>query len=462
MSLARLLCHGMVALVLAVTGATAAHADLHTNDVAFKAGDFTTAFKGYKELAELGQPTAQFNLAAMYARGDGVDLSNTYAHAWASLAGANGVERGTRLAAELEPELSPTSLQISQDLQRKYSASALDARLLPKILNGREYADRDSVRLSKPFMPDYPAAARMRGIQGEAFVELTVAPDGHPRMPRILYAVPTGYFEEAIQESILRAVYLPARVKGIPVATATAIFFNFKMEGVKLDDYGSLEHTVENTKKKAEAGDPGAQMLYGMMIAGLPQLQKRRSDALPWFLKAAQAGAPYAQYQIGTSLLLGRGCECDATKGEIWLEKAAQADEPNAQVSLAEYLLRDNTKPDAAGAVVWLERAAKQNNATGKLLLSAILAASPVAEVRDPNRAATLAASIEKQFKIDPSYWDILAAAKAAKQDYKGAVAAEERALSQATKLEWDTTAMKERKALYSSAKPYVGNLLSF
>jgi TPR repeat protein len=64
--------------------------------------------------------------------------------------------------------------------------------------------------------------------------------------------------------------------------------------------------------KKAEAGDPAAQMLYGMMLAGLPQLKQTYDKALPWFLKAAQAGAPYAQYQIGTGLLSGRGCQCDA------------------------------------------------------------------------------------------------------------------------------------------------------
>jgi TPR repeat protein len=92
---------------------------------------------------------------------------------------------------------------------------------------------------------------------------------------------------------------------------------------------------------------------------------------MPWFLKAAQAGAPYAQYQIGTGLLSGRGCQCDAGKGEIWLEKAAQADEPDAQVSLAEYLLKGNPDQELIReALVWLERGAKQGNGAAKLRLS--------------------------------------------------------------------------------------------
>jgi len=90
-------------------------------------------------------------------------------------------------------------------------------------------------------------------------------------------------------------------------------------------------------------------MLYGMMIAGLPQLKQTYDQAIPWFLKAAQT---------------------------------------DAQVSLAEYLLRDFSSQDAvAGALVWIERAERQGNSSAKLLLAAILAAHPDAQRRDPQRA---------------------------------------------------------------------------
>jgi TonB family protein len=221
------------------------------------------------------------------------------------------------------------------------SQAALDRRLMPRFLKGKEYEDRDPVRPSKPFIPSYPPGAQRQGVQGEAYVEFVVAPDGHPRILRILYAVPTGFFEDTVRDSVMRSIYLPARINGEPVATPVSVFYNFKMD-VSIDQYGNLEQRVKATLKKAEAGDPAAQMLYGMMLAGLPQLKQTYDKALPWFLKAAQAGAPYAQYQIGTGLLSGRGCQCDPGKGEIWLEKAAQADEPDAQVSLAEYLLKGN------------------------------------------------------------------------------------------------------------------------
>ena len=65
-----------------------ASADLYSATNSYQKHDFGTAFEQFKELADLGQPQAQFNLAVMYYHGDGVPVSLTYAHAWAALAGA--------------------------------------------------------------------------------------------------------------------------------------------------------------------------------------------------------------------------------------------------------------------------------------------------------------------------------------------------------------------------------------
>jgi TPR repeat protein len=361
-------------LFMFAMGAMPAWADLGSAAAAYKKGEFASAFQQFKELAELGQPEAQFDLAIMYARGEGITISNTYAHAWASLASTNGESRATALRERLESELTPTSLR----------------------------------------------------------------------------------------DSVMRSIYLPARLNGQPIATPVSVFYNFKMD-VSIDQYGNLEQRVKATLKEAEAGDPAAQMLYGMMVAGLPQLKQTYDKALPWFLKAAQAGARYAQYQIGTGLLTGHGCQCDASKGEIWLEKAAQADEPDAQVSLAEYLLKGNPDQESiGGALVWLERAAKQGNSPAKLRLSAILAASPVKSLRDPTRALELADSLEHELKHDPSLWEIRAAANASRTDFKAANKAQAQAIIEARKLDWDLTQLNQRQAAYASAQAWNGDLLAF
>jgi hypothetical protein len=436
---------------------------MYSATTAYKKADFTAAFKQFKELAELGMPNAQFDIAVMYAKGEGIAQSNVMAHAWASIAAQNGEEKGKVLAEELEAELTPNSLRFSEDLQAQYSQTALNARLLPRMLKDKEYADREPARLSKPFIPSYPADAQSQGVQGEAFVEFTVAPDGHPRSPRILYAVPARYFDDAIRESVFRTLYLPARINGKPVAASTSMFFNFKIDSVSLRDYGGLAKQVEDAKTKAEAGDPSAQMLYGMMLAGLPQLNQHYTQALPWFLKAAQAGAPYAQYQVGTALLRGHGCQCESVKGEIWLQKAAQADEPNAQTSLAEYLLQEHASSESvSGALVWLERATKQNNSAGKYLLASVLASSPDANVRDPPRALALADAVERDYKRDPSLWEIRAAAYAARSDYSSAKKAQAHAIEEAKALGWDLEPMQQRESLYTARQPWTGDLLAF
>jgi TPR repeat protein len=64
----------LIAFVL-VLATFPARADLYSAQVAYKKGDFATAFQQFKELAELGQPKAQLDLAVMYARGEGVNES---------------------------------------------------------------------------------------------------------------------------------------------------------------------------------------------------------------------------------------------------------------------------------------------------------------------------------------------------------------------------------------------------
>src|SRR5579864_8042036 len=107
---------------------------MYSATTAYEKGDYTAAFKQFKELAELGEPSAQFDVAVMYAKGEGIQQSNVLAHAWASIAGQNGNEKGKVLAEKLEPDLTPNSLRFSKDLQAEFSQNALNARLLPRML----------------------------------------------------------------------------------------------------------------------------------------------------------------------------------------------------------------------------------------------------------------------------------------------------------------------------------------
>jgi TPR repeat protein len=58
---------------------------------------------------------------------------------------------------------------------------------------------------------------------------------------------------------------------------------------------------VAETKRKAEAGDPKAQLALGDAYAG----QNRYADAVKWYWKAAQQGQGEAIYRLGKRLLTG-------------------------------------------------------------------------------------------------------------------------------------------------------------
>jgi TPR repeat protein len=285
-------------------------------------------------------------------------------------------------------------------------------------------------------------------------------PDGRSRNPRIIYAVPKGEFEAAVRDSLLHSEFVTGRADAGPIQCTQ--FYNFKM-GLNAAQYPQLQGFVRQTLSHAEAGDPQSQMLYGMLLVGLPQLNAPRSRALPWFLKAAQAGIPSAQYQVGFSLLKGWGCNCEENKGLDWLRRAAQTGQPDAEVTLAMYALKGNPDEERfKQARLWLEQAAASGNYDGKLYLSALLATAPDANGGDSKRAMSLLDEVFRGVKDDPTVHEIRAAAQANMGNFKAAIDNEREAIKRAQKLKWDLTPLNERLAAYTLGQPWRGRLLSF
>jgi len=334
--------------------------------------------------------------------------------------------------------------------------------LLPNILENANYADREPCHMVKPNAGVYPQGAVENGVQGQAYVEFTVMPDGRARNPRVVYAVPTGYFEEASRVAILKSEFSPARTKEALVPCTMAVMFRYQMD-YAASDYNKLEAFLKEAKEKAGAGDPRSEMLYGLLLAGLPQLKKTRSDAMPWFVKSAQAGVPTAQFLVGMSAMQGWGCHCEEPKGMVWLHKAAAADQSDAQVAIANYLLRGNpAAEDVAKARTWLERAVAHDSRDGKFYLAALLAAAPDAASRDPKRSLELLKTVMRDMDQDPTSFEIRAAANAALGKFKDAQKDEAKALNMATKLGWDLAPQKARLARYESNQAFSGDLFAF
>lgn len=458
------------ALLLIIAGSQAppARADFYSASSEYRKGDYAHALPDFLALAKLGQARAQFNVAVMYRDGQGVDPSDIHAYAWATLAAANGDTRAKKFADEIRPQLAPGSERIAGWITAAYTPAALNRRLMPVRLlptSDAAVAWRKWAKQCNPvslYRWSYPEEAQRLGIQGDVFVAFTLMPDGRARAPWVILDVPRGVFGAATRESILKDGFAPLPPGSPPVQCMS--FYRYTLVNLRsVYQYPELKSYVDKISRQANAGDPNSQLIYGMLLVGLPQLAKTSNAGLPWFLRAAQAGLPLAQFEVGYSLLVGIGCQSDGAKATRWLRMAADQNEPNAEVALAMGAMRGSpTFGDIAQAGGWLEKAAAQGNHDGELYLSALLAAAPDPRLRDPQRALELLQKVFRHVDYDPTAFEIRAAAQAAAGNFADAVKAEKKAIRSAHSLHWDVSPLQARLAVYQSGKPWYGDLLDF
>ncbi len=73
---------GLVAISLFVGSMTAHAADFHAGFKAYQRGDYATALRIFRQLAEQGDASAQYNLGFMYDNGQGVTQDYAVAVRW--------------------------------------------------------------------------------------------------------------------------------------------------------------------------------------------------------------------------------------------------------------------------------------------------------------------------------------------------------------------------------------------
>ena len=109
-----------------------------------------------------------------------------------------------------------------------------------------------------------------------------------------------------------------------------------------------------------------------------------------------------------------------------------------------------------------LEHASGTDSFYARKHLVALLAASPLAALRNPAAAQQVAFKLSVGvIQSDPQMFEALAAAAAAGGDFAAAVSQQEAAIRKARDLAWDTHAMEERLASYKSGKAWQGDLFA-
>ena len=444
--------------------APVARADIYAAKAAYEKQDYVKAFDLFHEMAELGLTLAQSTVAAMYVQGEGVKRDNRMGYAWARVAQANGDHEGTdAIVEQLEPHVDEGTRQLARDLMSKYGPDGLQRTLLPDpTAPVPKKADRDCAVKTRP-MPNFPPAAASAGENGFVLAELAVMPDGRAHDPQIWFAQPDHRFDEAARQYFRRSTFTfnsQDRTRNCRILTAAQFV-------IPPDEVVGRRREIDRMRKLANDGDPHAQMLYGFMLFARPELNVDKEKPVNWYVKAAQAGLPTAQFLTG--LELGRrSAPSEKAKGLFWMNEAAKRGSPDAKLSLAQQILQGPS--DAAGirhAQELLESAVSGGDRgqsygeDARLYLAALLAAGPEGATLDPARALSMIDHIEAEMPGSPTVEEIRAAGSAALGNFDAAREAQRTALGMAKTLGWNTAPQQARLDAYAHKQTWRGNFFA-
>jgi uncharacterized protein len=439
-----------------------AHADLYTAEAAYRAKDFPRAFELYRELAELGNAESQETLAIMYVQGEGVKRDNILGYAWAAiLLEQQPSEVAQSIYAQLHPRLTESGRKIADELRARFGKEALQKSILG--IEKIPAAPRKGIcRMKAPANPDefFPPEAAEKGISGFAIIEARVFSDGRDHDPRAVRLIPAQNFNGPGMLVSMNTLFAPRNETG----KAEPCKMRFKVRFTVKPGHTpkTVERDLSAIKKQAVAGDPNSQLFYGLFLQTSDDDAPAGEVPLDWFIKAAQAGIPFAQYLVGHDQMDSSWFEADEAKGIFWLDKAARGGDSDAQLELANYFLRDASNAgNVRKAVELLGHAVEANRTEARFYLSAVLASNPDAEVRNPKRALEIFGKDAGIYEQNPIAWEIRAAAHANAGEFDDATGLEKRAIRMAKVFDWNTAPMEARLAAYQAKKPWTGDLLA-
>lgn len=422
----------------------------------YHAGRYDSARAQFLALAELGNCSAQFNLAAMALHGQGGAKDPGSGAGWLQAAAGNGCGElvGNRLVA-LTAKLSPEEARAAADIVARYGPEALVAQ---GVVNP-EFICQDMTQPSAfaATVAETPVAARGKRQPAMVITALTVGADGRARDPEILFAVPGDPFAVAAVEAWLNSDFTPAQRAGSAVAARLQAKTLFADPAPLAD-----AELIRKARAGAEAGDPAAAYLVGLAAIHDSSVGISKAHAKELLLGAARDGNADAQYWVGSQLRSSAACHPRAN-GAVWLRHAAAGGNAAAQLLLAQDLLAGApSAPQAAQARALLAQAAHADNYYVRKHIVALLATSPLDAVRDPRAALELARQLAAgAIRVDPQMYETVAAAYAANGDFKNAAAQQQLAVQTARRLHWDTRTMAQRLEEYRRGSAWRGDLLA-
>ena len=109
----------LIAPVLLLSSALHLFADFRAGLDAYESGDYETALREWRPLAEQGNAYAQYNLGLMYADGEGVPEDNVYAYMWWNIAASQGDADASTSKEVVARGMSQSAIEEAQRLSRE-------------------------------------------------------------------------------------------------------------------------------------------------------------------------------------------------------------------------------------------------------------------------------------------------------------------------------------------------------
>lgn len=477
----------VVATVLGV--GSFAFADFEVARTAYKSGQYEVAAREFRKSAELGHSAAQFNLGAMYYRGEGVERNIDLAFAWTFLAAENSLPDARATLEHMKSEISPKALTTLQGIRAQYGKAALELRLQPQAASldanaGQQYhsdwtmSDTDNAAVAMvlhrcrfeakniSIETNLAENARVNIVGFQAFVaNVYFAADGSAREIEHLFTYPRKYLSRdeiacltKLRISASTGQNRAARSMRLEWHSGTvrpAKFF------IAFDNGETPAQTSRRIGREilpcAREGSPSCQFLAAM----LPFTDEDRgSQAADMLLRSAQGDYAPAQYVYAKYLeSLGHWNENQA---QTWLELAYANKSAAAAVALARRAVSDAKQLDWRRAKALLEEAQDAKDFGATVPLAALLAASPDQSLRDPERARSLLDKVRFLRGDDPVVLEIEAAAAASLGDFRTAHEMQDKAIILAKKVQWSTALLEERRVRYASKQAWFGDLLRY
>ncbi len=214
----------------------------------FRAGDSQTAFRSLLALAEEEFVPAQYAVADMYTRGDGVEQDHAEAVAWLQRSAARNYAPAMYHLAYLHAtgEGVPTDLiesyrlmSIAKTLGNENAAAGLamvesrmtEEQLAQAVASGTNLTEPALIRDSH-VKPGFPELARAARIQGRVVLAAVIGVEGSIGDVTVLRCTRPGLgFEESALMAIKQWRWEPAQIDGEPVEVFFTVVVDFTLSG---------------------------------------------------------------------------------------------------------------------------------------------------------------------------------------------------------------------------------------